>query len=152
MFLGRVASDSASTKDEVMDRAKVDQLQKEFPQLFQDLWGDKRVTCMSWGLEVQDGWYDLIHKLCVDLMALEPGPDFKAEQVKEKFGGLRFYVSGYPEDEAKWKKINEVISAVEKESFGICEMCGTTEGIEVKGGWVKAFCAPCREKWNKRGD
>ena len=78
-----------------MKQELVDQLQREFPQYFQELWGDPVVTCMAFGVETGNGWYDIIHQLCADIAARDPGPNFRFEQIKEKFGGLRIYTSGW---------------------------------------------------------
>lgn len=114
------------------------QLQKEFPSFFVDLWGDMRITCMAWGVDVGDGWFNLIHKLCTDIKALNPPESFKWEQIKEKFGGLRAYCSGATD------KIYDLIDAAEKESYTICEECGTKENVTTSGGWLKTLCEKCR--------
>ena len=63
-----------------------EKLVKDFPQIFRDWHGDPMVTCMSWGLEIGTGWEPLLRKLCEDIMATNPHENFRAEQVKEKFG------------------------------------------------------------------
>lgn len=58
-------------------------------------------------------------------------------QVKEKFGGLRFYVSVVPDGST----IYENIDAAEIESLATCEVCG--EPGELSGGdgrWVRTLC------------
>ena len=56
-------------------------------------------TCMCWGLEVSDAWLETIDELCKKLEALNYmyyqkfGVRIQADQVKEKFGGLRYYYS-----------------------------------------------------------
>lgn len=60
-------------------------------------------------------------------------------QVKEKFGGLRFYIGGGD------KHINDLISKAEKESFEICEYCGSIDDVkQTRGGWIKTLCWVCR--------
>jgi hypothetical protein len=44
-----------------------------------------------WGIECGDGWFDLLWKLCQDIEEL--GYCGQIIQIKEKFGGLRFYES-----------------------------------------------------------
>ena len=39
-------------------------LVKAYPNIFKNIGGDKTVTCMHWGIECNDGWYDLIYCLC----------------------------------------------------------------------------------------
>lgn len=54
-------------------------------------------------------------------------------QIKEKFGGLRFYVENVPES------VQEFIWEKENESGSICEVCGK-EGQPRDGGWIKTLC------------
>lgn len=57
-----------------------------------------------------------------------------ATQVKEKFGGLRFYVSG-----ASDKQYN-YISFAESMSYRTCEECGA-QGRLYTDGWHKTLCS-----------
>jgi hypothetical protein len=56
-------------------------------------------TAMPRGFDHGDGWFDILWRLCKDLEPLGTefeaagGPKFEVRQVKEKFGGLRFYVT-----------------------------------------------------------
>lgn len=76
-----------------MDQNLEDKLVKRFPLIFKDYRGDMRQTCMVWGFECGNGWFDLLYDLCLDLEYLSRGKNIEiiAVQVKEKFGGLRFY-------------------------------------------------------------
>ena len=81
-----------------MDNKKQQELFDRYPLIFQDK--DKPITesCMGWGIDVPDEWYDLIDSLCSLIhYYCKFNPDVEqvvAEQVKEKFGGLRFYYRG----------------------------------------------------------
>lgn len=56
-------------------------------------------------------------------------------QVKEKFGGLRFYVHGATESQCDY------IHFVERMSYRICEDCGTTKDvITYNVGWTRTLC------------
>ena len=81
------------------------QMRKELEQRLVERWptwfntgGDIRYTAMPWGFAHDDGWFDLLWRLCEDLEPLvaqleqDSGQKFEVLQVKEKFGGLRFYV------------------------------------------------------------
>lgn len=46
------------------------QLKKEFPNLYSDLYGDCRTTCMAWGFECGDGWFQLLYDLSSKLEPL----------------------------------------------------------------------------------
>ncbi len=76
-----------------MDKKLEEKLVERYPIVFKDYGGDIRRTCMGWGMSCGDGWFQLIDKLCEDITNLIGDKDIKviATQVKEKFGGLRFY-------------------------------------------------------------
>jgi len=80
-------------------------LVQKYPILFQDYGGDMRQTCMHWGLACGDGWYNILETLCQKLDSITANKDVKviADQVKEKFGGLRFYYH-IERDENKFDK------------------------------------------------
>jgi hypothetical protein len=122
-------------------------LVRDFPELFTDWRGSPRQTCMAWGCAVGDGWEPLLRRLC-EAARLEPGVRFA--QVKEKFGALRVYWrqgDGFGGgSEALW----ELSNAVEAESLKVCEACGTREGVETRGGWIKTLCGACRVAWDNR--
>ena len=65
----------------------------KYPIIFKEYGGDIRKTCMGWGMSCGDGWFTLLDDLCGDIKDIIGRKDIKvvAEQVKEKFGGLRFY-------------------------------------------------------------
>lgn len=75
-----------------------DALCAKYPLIFAQRNWDKMDTCMCWGFECGDGWYDLIDSLCRSLQDyLNSNTDVAqvvATQVKSKFGELRFYVEG----------------------------------------------------------
>ena len=122
-----------------MTPEKEQELVKAFPQIFVDYGGDPMKTCLAFGIECLDGWYDLIYKLCKDIMATNPPEDFKAEQVKSKYASLRFYVSGSTEE------IYELIDKAEAESYNTCEYCGSREDVQLTGSWVTSLCKGCRD-------
>lgn len=86
-------------------------------------------------LEVGEGWLPLINELADKL---EPmcNEMIYATQVKEKFGTLRFYMSGYTED------ADRLIAEAEKKSAKICELCGK-EGKIIKSSWIVTRCERC---------
>jgi hypothetical protein len=113
----------------------------EFPGMFRGLHdGDPKETLLCFGLEVGDGWFDLLHKLCTDIQATNPGKDFRAVQVKEKFGGLRFYVT------SATKEVHDLIDKAEEKSYSTCEACGAA-GVEFESthGWINTLCSKCME-------
>jgi len=84
--------------------------------------------------EVGDGWFELIYDLCKKLENTSRSP--KASQVKEKFGGLKFYVDDETPAQTK------LISTAEKASYEICEKCGVPGDTkeETKVSWIKTRC------------
>jgi hypothetical protein len=95
---------------------------------------------MCFGFECGDGWYNLIRKLCEDLKKMIPKQkdyqeqsDFEVVQVKEKFGGLRFYTNWATEE------MFERIEKAERDSYKICEVCGNSGSLR-KGAWLRTLC------------
>jgi len=86
-----------------------------------------------------NGWFLLIKELIEDLLKL--GWDGNLCQVKEKFGGLRFYI-GSGSDEIHDKIIN-----AEKESYNICEKCGNEGKLRNDIGW---YLTLCEEHYNEK--
>ena len=102
----------------------------------------------GFGIECAEGWYDLLDKLCTKIekvLDIDPQAkkDFMIAQIKEKFGGLRFYVHGASE------KIHKHIDWAEKESFKICEGCGKP-GKHYSNYWYRTFCKVCEKKYQGR--
>jgi hypothetical protein len=64
-----------------------------------------------------------------------------AVQVKEKFGGLRFYTSGNDD------MVEGMIHMAEDLSYMTCEVCGQPGMMCNKGGWLKTLCPTCQEKY-----
>lgn len=168
-----------------------EKLCEDFPKIFAGRHGDMRQTCMCWGFECGDGWYDLIHDLCeliqghIDYVnsrreanmkynralqcAMEGDdsglrehfnwakpekvdeyiqrdierqhfwdiedevPQVVAVQVKEKFGGLRFYTNGGDDVTRAYTVFAEHVSE------RTCEECGKP-GKPNAGGWIKVRC------------
>jgi len=75
---------------------------------------------------------------CEKYMASHP----RAAQVKEKFGGLRFYMTCANDE------IFNLIEKAETLSYKTCEECGKP-GEERNVGWIHTLCDYCHEKWDK---
>jgi len=123
-------------------------LVKAFPLLYADRTADKRTTAMCWGFSCDDGWFDIIWDLSSKLEPLiqkliEEHPDVdycpRASQVKEKFGGLCFYMTSATDE--MW----DLIHKTETQSYETCETCGKP-GEERGGGWIITHCDDCHEK------
>lgn len=97
---------------------------------------------MCWGIECGDGWLGIIDDLCekiqnhVDKTGIT---QVEATQVKEKYGGLRFYIN-FGDD-----YIDNLIDIAEEESLKTCEICGSKKDVSCTGGsLVTTRCADCR--------
>jgi hypothetical protein len=66
-------------------------------------------------------------------------PQVTLDQVKEKFGTLRFYYTGGDD------YIRGMVTMAEAMSGTTCEECGNP-GERRGGGWVHTFCEPCETK------
>jgi hypothetical protein len=158
-------------------------------------------TCMCWGFECGDGWYNILNQLMGNIQhhidwkekqrkwAMEYNemaaqakagnfdlfeeanksltneeyknerlaeivtgdfrqvpesiPQVTLDQVKEKFGTLRFYYSGGDD------YISGLVSMAEAMSGVTCEECSApaeTHG----GGWARTICIPCEEQREAR--
>ena len=64
------------------------------------------------------------------------------DQVKEKFGTLRFYYTGGDD------YIRGMVTMAESMSGVTCEECGNP-GERKGGGWIRTMCDPCEEAREK---
>ena len=121
-------------------------MRKELEQKLFERWptwfnpeGDFRLTAMTRGFEHDDGWFNIIWRLCEDLESLVAeleqagGHKFEVLQAKEKLGGLRFYVNH------KNDSIRQRILTAQEESFHSCEVCGQPGRVR-EGGRIKTLC------------
>jgi hypothetical protein len=122
------------------------QLCEKYPKIFRDRHADMRNTAMCWGFP-GSGWYDIIDELCSKIQTVCDREGFQvvALQVKEKFGGLRFYI-GAGNDE-----IFNLIDEAESKSFEVCETCGKP-GKLVGHGWVYTACPEHTRKGDERNE
>ena len=128
-----------------MNKEHTEYLYKTYPNLYQRHSLSMQETCMCWGFECGDGWFDLIKELSENLEPL----GVVAEQVKEKFGTLRFYVGGVPTEIAD--QVWDAIEEAEQKSETTCELCGAPG--ELRGtGWVSTLCDSCNDKGGRRSD
>jgi len=128
-----------------LDNIKIaeEELLKKYPKIFCQKSLPMTETAMCWGICCGKGWFWLIDILCQNLQYDTDNngyPQVEAVQVKEKFGGLRFYTNG--ED----KKHSGMIWLAESMSLHICEECGTTKNVsQNEQGWIRTLCKECRK-------
>jgi hypothetical protein len=92
---------------------------------------DKPPIKNAYFFAVSDGWIPLVQKLIEE--AIEAGWDKQVCQVKEKFGGLRFYINSANDE------VFDIISKYEKLSYETCDVCGE-KGELRKGSWLLTLC------------
>lgn len=122
--------------------APMHKLVEDFPVVF----NGKSPYC---GIGYGDGWDPVLRELCTKLTEIlkEPGL-ISVGQIKEKFGGLRFYAD--PEygklslDDKQWAAVEEAITEAERKADKICERCGAP-GVARDGGWVRTLCDGCHK-------
>jgi len=101
-------------------------------------------TLMYFGFEVDDGWFRLIDALSKKLERRitllekrDPSVQYKASQVKSKFGTLHFYMN-YSDT-----NMENLIDQAEAQSAKICETCGKRgKLIEIRKWWF-TLCPTC---------
>ena len=145
-----------------------EQLCKKYPLIFKNRHGDMRETLMCWGFECGDGWYQILDSLCANIQNhidhVKKQRDYEVEkgiggemgmprtphveqvvavQVKEKFGGLRFYYDGGDE------QIFGMVRMAESWAAHTCETCGAP-GKMRNGGWIRTLCDQHEEEYQNR--
>jgi hypothetical protein len=113
-------------------------MEEAYPKLFQEPYG---------GFCVGPGWWPILEALCDQihnhvewkqnqLEKYRRGPgctDVSVRQIKEKFGGLRFYYDGGDDE------IRGMVRMAEAWASHACEECGAP-GKSREGGWIKTLC------------
>ena len=122
-------------------------LEAKYPGMFSKPYG---------GICVGEGWWPIIEALCDQI---HHHIRFKNEQrdrwnrgdgcepvtvlqIKEKFGGLRFYYEGG--DPA----IAGMVSMAESWAARSCEVCGNV-GKSRSGGWIRTLCDKHEKAWKE---
>jgi len=103
-----------------------------YPKMFAEPYG---------GFAVGSGWWPILESLCGQIQHHLDWKNKKSEvvaqvtvaQIKEKFGGLRFYYDGGDE------YISGLVSMAESWAACSCETCGAP-GERREGGWIKTLC------------
>lgn len=113
-------------------------MEQEYPKMFAKPYG---------GFAVGSGWWNIIESLCDQIQSHidwkneqfdkynrgELVTQVTVDQIKEKFGGLRFYYSGGD------ATINGMVSMAESWAAHHCEECGNI-GHRRSGGWIRTLC------------
>lgn len=93
------------------------------------------------------GWARIIEGCHDELMLVVP--NYRIDQVKEKFGTLRFYFStGEVPSQQTWEQCSKIVSKYEKMSETTCEVCGELGELR-DGYWVRTLCDKHEGERNK---
>lgn len=123
-----------------------DKLYEKYPKIFGQKDLSMYETAMCWGIDVSDGWYNILDVLCHNIQShidRNNLPQVQATQIKEKYGGLRFYTNFSDE------YIDGLIDMAANMSYRTCEYCGNP-GKSNDEGWIVTLCDPCRKQYNER--
>lgn len=99
------------------------------------------------GFAVGEGWWPVLEALCNQIQhhvkwrqeqkeKYNRGngcPDVVVAQIKEKFGGLRFYYDGGDDT------VDGMVRMAESWAARTCEQCGKP-GTSRSGGWIQTLC------------
>jgi len=132
------------------DEQKYDEFAKQMETKYPDMFGQP-----YGGFAVGVGWWPIIEELCAEIDAytkwrnntraalLKDNPykqkipkevtPVKVAQIKEKFGGLRFYYDGGDDE------ISGMVRMAERWAGRSCETCGKP-GRRRDGGWIRTLC------------
>ena len=115
--------------------------------------------CVSY---VGKGWWPVVE--ATHKMMLRIAPDYQLDQVKEKFGGLRYYwhlptlFEKMPEDadedwvpdpadeaeyKLKYEQLTVLADLAEAICNHLCETCGRANEVGNEGGWLRNQCQNC---------
>ncbi len=108
------------------------QMEARFPKMFAEPYG---------GFACGEGWWPILEALCGQIQhhidwknkQSEVVAQVTVNQIKEKFGGLRFYYSGGDD------VIDGMVRMAESWAAHSCEECGALGKIR-GGGWIRTLC------------
>jgi len=120
-------------------------MEETYPKMFAEPYG---------GFAVGKGWWPIIESLCGQIQHhidwwnknRENRPVVEqviVRQIKEKFGGLRFYYDGGDE------KIDGMVRMAESWAARHCEECGAP-GTSRSGGWIRTLCDHHEAEYQKK--
>lgn len=134
-----------------MNEQNTQKLYADFPMLYRH--SKNKQSCMQYGFSCGDGWFQIVYDLSKEIedeahmMGLKYEDEFwpAANQVKEKFGGLRFSLSC---PEGTLERFYTIIKAHAPRADDVCETCGAPGTLRTDG-WHRVDCDPCEAKRRK---
>ena len=102
------------------------------------------------GFAISKGWWPIVESLCAQIQHYTDWkhkhghhiPQAIVAQIKEKFGGLRFYYSGGDET------VSGMVTMAEAWAARSCEVCGAPGHLR-EGGWLVTMCGEHYEEREK---
>lgn len=90
---------------------------------------------------VGPGWVPIVGGLIATLRA--HGWTGQIFQIKEKFGGLRFYSWGEGQGMDDPDLYQQLVDNAEREAARTCEDCGAVGELQCLLGWYRTLCGAC---------
>ena len=117
-------------------------MEERFPKMLEGKYG---------GFSVDEGWWPILESLCANIQShidwknktTEVVAQVTVGQIKEKFGGLRFYYSGGDD------VIDGMVRMAESWASRSCETCGN-RATKQTTGWIKNLCDEHFEEYETR--
>jgi hypothetical protein len=117
-------------------------MEEKYPKMFSQSYG---------GFAVGEGWWPILQALCSNIQHYlnwknresEVVPQVVVAQIKEKFGGLRFYYDGGDD------QVTGMVRMAEAWADKSCETCGAP-GTSGSKGWIKTLCPTHRAEADAR--
>ena len=102
---------------------------------------DEKIAQFLFGKTAKIGKCE-VDRIALKKLRWDPQTGFAVVQVKEKFGGLRYYIN------AGNDRIYNLITLAERLANVTCENCGRL-GKERPGGWIQTLCDACAKPKEK---
>ncbi|MBS9532395.1 hypothetical protein KIH27_02190 [Mycobacterium sp. M1] len=106
---------------------------------------DPRELLAQWGgrVECRQGWYPLVAATGAAIAAVDP--DYRIDEIREKYGELRFFATPSAGTTAAARRRMEAITdAAEEISRTVCETCGAPGSLhQTPRRWLATLCPAC---------
>lgn len=111
----------------------------QYPELFKE--------CFE--VWLPQGWISVVEKRLpiIEAIRVRTGLSVEIAQIKEKFGGLRFYLDFI--HESIYDEVSKLVDEMEKEAEKTCEYCGQNNDVTTSangGYWIRTRCADCLKR------
>lgn len=93
--------------------------------------------------EIEDGWFELVKEMSSKIELIISKLDLPEDeliycvQLKQKYGGLRVYLTNHTPE------IDQIIKEAEQKAHQTCEYCGEPGVPHNANGWITVLCKNC---------